>query len=101
MKVCTYLRQTPLGQFKRLGVFFNETTIVDINLVWQKQFELDGIYDAKGKANEIAPYLLSKFLKQYQERSVEMLKESMELFKALSQKNFLKTNDEADLSFDL
>lgn len=101
MKVCTYLRQTPLGQFKRLGVFFNETTIVDINLVWQKQFELDGIYDAKGKANEIAPYLLSKFLKQYQERSIEMLKESMELFKELSQKNFLKTNDEADLSFDL
>ncbi len=101
MKVCTYLRQTPLGQFKRLGVFFNESTIVDINLVWQKQFELEGVYDAKSKANEIAPYLLSKFLKQYQERSIEMLKESMELFKELSQKNFLKTNDEADLSFDL
>ena len=51
MKVCTYLRQTPLGQFKRLGIFFNETTIVDVNLIWQKQFEIDGVYDAKEKAS--------------------------------------------------
>lgn len=101
MKVCTYLRQTPLGQFKRLGVFFNETTIVDINLVWQKQFELDGVYNAKTKANELAPYLLSKFIKQYQERSIEMLKESMALFEELSQRAILKTDDHADLSFDL
>lgn len=101
MKVCTYIRQTPLGQFKRLGIFFNETTIIDVNLVWQKQFELDGVFDAKIKANETVPFLLSHFLTQFQEGSHEMLDETHDLFQDLSKEGILKTNDGADLSFDL
>lgn len=101
MKVCTYIRQTPLGQFKRLGIFFNETTIIDVNLVWQKQFELDGVFDAKTKANETVPFLLSHFLTQFQEGSHEMLDETHDLFQDLSKEGILKTNDGADLSFDL
>lgn len=101
MKVCTYLRQTPLGQFKRLGVFFNETTIIDVNLIWQKQFEIDGIYDAKAKAQDAAPPSLSDFLKKYQEASFEILEESIDAFKEFSTNGILKTNDGADLSFDL
>lgn len=100
MKVCTYIRQTPLGQFKRLGIFFNETTIIDVNLVWQKHFELDGFYYARDKANEVAPFLLSEFIKQYQASAHEMLDETLDLFKELSSKNFLETNDGAGLSFD-
>ena len=101
MKVCMYQRQTPIGQFNRLGVFFNETTIIDCNLVWQKQFELEGFFDAKTKANEVCPTSLADFLKMYQESAIEFLHETVDLFKELSSNNILKTNDLADLSFDL
>jgi 2-keto-4-pentenoate hydratase/2-oxohepta-3-ene-1,7-dioic acid hydratase in catechol pathway len=96
-----YQRQTPIGQFNRLGVFFNETTIIDCNLVWQKQFELEGFFDAKTKANEVCPTSLADFLKMYQESAIEFLHETVDLFKELSSNNILKTNDLADLSFDL
>lgn len=101
MKVCTYIRQTPLGQFKRLGLFFNESTIVDVNLIWQKQFELDQFFNAKEKALELAPSLLSSFLSHYQDSSIEMLQETLEMYKDFSAQGILKTNDQADLSFDL
>ena len=101
MKVCTYIRQTPLGKFKRLGIFFNETTIIDVNLAWQKQFEIDGVYHAKKKAMEVAPILLSDFITQYQEAAHEMLDETLDLFKELSANGFLETNDGAGISFDL
>lgn len=101
MKVCTYIRQTPLGQFKRLGVFFNESTIVDVNLIWQKNLELEGFFNAKQRAFETAPHLLSDFLTRYQDSSIEILEETMELFEDLTEQGILKTNDGADLSFDL
>jgi 2-keto-4-pentenoate hydratase/2-oxohepta-3-ene-1,7-dioic acid hydratase in catechol pathway len=101
MKICTYLRQTPLGQFKRLGIFVNESTIIDSNLVWQKQFELDGIYDVKSKAQEVSPVELSSFLKVYQESAIEVLHETVDLFKELNSNGHLKTNDNAHLCFDL
>lgn len=101
MKVCTYHRQTPIGKFKRLGIFFNDTTIIDVNLVWQKQFEIDGIFDAKEKALDAAPYLLSLFLKKYQEASFEILDETIDAFKEFSSQGIIKTLDGADLSFNL
>lgn len=101
MKVCTYIRQTPLGKFKRLGIFFNEITIIDVNLIWQKQFELDGFHNAKSKAFDVAPNLLSQFLKKYQDASFEILDETVDAFKEFSINGILKTNDLADLSFDL
>ena len=70
MKVCTYSRQTPLGRIKRLGIFFNETSIIDVNLVWRKYYELEGYYHAEEKANSTAPTKLSEFLKTYQESSI-------------------------------
>lgn len=101
MRVCTYKRQTPIGQFKRLGIFFNETLIIDPNLVWQKQFEIDGVFDSKAKAQEVSPISLSDYLKAYQESAIEVLHETVDLFKELSAKGILKTNDLADLSFDM
>lgn len=101
MKVCTYNRQTPLGQFKRLGVFFNESTIVDVNLVWQKQYEIEEFFDPKTKALETAPISLASLLESYQESATEFLKETLELYKELASKGILKTNDQADLAFDL
>lgn len=101
MRVCTYSRQTPLGQFKRLGLFFNETTIIDVNLVWQKQFELDGVHDPKSKAQDASPILLSDFLNKFQEASIEMLEETLDAYKEFSGQGILKTLDGADLAFDL
>jgi len=101
MKVCTYNRQTALGQFKRLGIFFNETTIVDVNLVWQKQYELEAFFNPKAKAMEIAPTSLAQTLESYQEATTEFLIETMELYKEISEKGILKTNDKADLAFDM
>lgn len=101
MRICTYKRQTPLGIFSRLGIFFNETTIIDVNLVWQKQYELDGFFSPKVKAHETAPSSLSTLLTSYQESTTTLLLETLDLFQELSSKGILKTDDLADLSFDL
>lgn len=101
MRICTYKRITPIGTFNRLGVFLNESTIVDVNLVWQKQFELDGIYDAKTKAQDTAPSSLSLILKNYQEASIEFFHETLTTYNDLASQGILKTNDEGYLSFDL
>lgn len=101
MKVCTYLRQTQLGKISRLGLFFNETTIIDINLLWQKKYELDLIYSPKVKAMQTAPSALSKLLTHYQGDSISFLKESLELFEKISAKGILKTKDHGFISFDL
>jgi 2-keto-4-pentenoate hydratase/2-oxohepta-3-ene-1,7-dioic acid hydratase in catechol pathway len=101
MKICTYLRQTPIGQFRRLGIFVNDTTIIDPNLIWQKQFELDGVYDAKEKALEVAPTSLSLFLKMYQESATEVMYETLDLFKEFTTNGIIETNDQAKLAFDL
>lgn len=101
MKICTYIRQTPLGQFKRLGLFFNETTIIDVNLVWKKKYEQDGYFNSTSKAENIAPSSLSKILKSYQENAINFFEETNEIFKKLSALGILKTNDGGELSFDL
>ena len=101
MKICTYKRQTPLGAFHRLGLFFNESTIIDTNLLWQKQFEIEGYFNPKQKAMEVAPPSLSSILTSYQDASISFFKDSLELFKNLSKEGFLKTDDGGDLSFDL
>ena len=100
MKVCTYLRQTKLGSFKRLGVFHNDNTIVDINLVWKAHFELIGSYNAQEKANIAAPTLLSEFLNTHED-AIEKLSATMELYESLIESGLTKTKDGAFLSFDL
>lgn len=101
MKVCTYKRVTALGEFKRMGLFFNESTIIDPQFVWQKQFELEGRFNAHARAKEICPESLSEFISQYQENSFQMLEETLDAFKDLSKDGILKTNNQAVLSFDL
>lgn len=101
MRVCTYKRVTPLGEHYRLGLFFNESLIIDPQIVWQKQFELDRRYNAKSRAKEICPELLSDFLTQYQDSAIEMLQETLDAYKDLAKDGILQTKDKAYLSFDL
>jgi 2-keto-4-pentenoate hydratase/2-oxohepta-3-ene-1,7-dioic acid hydratase in catechol pathway len=101
MKICTYKRQTALGAFHRLGLYFNETTIIDVNLLWRKQFELEEYFNATTKANETAPSSLSAILNSFQDGSIEFFEETLSLYEEISKQGFLKTNDGADLSFDM
>lgn len=101
MKVCTYLRQTPLGQFKRLGLFFNTSTIIDVNLVWKLFSQKEGFYSPSVKAQDIAPTLLSSFLTSYQDSAIEMLAETLDLYAEFSKAGDLKTADGGDIAFDL
>jgi 2-keto-4-pentenoate hydratase/2-oxohepta-3-ene-1,7-dioic acid hydratase in catechol pathway len=101
MKICTYKRQTPIGEFHRLGLYFNTTTVIDVNLLWQAQFEKEGFYNAKAKAQDVAPSSLSSILSNYQDASISFFQESISLFTELSTEGILKTSDGGDLSFDL
>ena len=100
MRVCTYHRKTPLGTFKRLGVFFNETTIFDVNIVWRIHFQELGHYFAEEMANKSVPYLLSEFL-QTVENPIYKLKQTWDIFEDQIARNILKDKDGAVNAFDL
>ncbi len=100
MKVCMYKRQTQLGAFNRLGLFFNDSTIIDVNLLWKAHYELKDYFNPADKAYQVAPYTLSKLIKN-NDQAIRFLKESLDLFKDLSQKGILHTKDKGYFSFDL
>jgi len=100
MKVCMYKRQTELGTFNRLGLFFNDSTIIDVNLLWKAHYEMKNYYNPGDKAYQVAPYTLSKLLKN-NDQSIRFLKESLDLFKDLTKKGILHTLDKGYFSFDL
>lgn len=100
MRVCTFERKTSIGSDKRLGVFFNDSTIVDINLVWELYFDIQGFYNSKERARHLAPSCLSTFLKT-KENPISLLKETLILFEKLSSQGDLKTKAGAYTAFDL
>jgi 2-keto-4-pentenoate hydratase/2-oxohepta-3-ene-1,7-dioic acid hydratase in catechol pathway len=101
MKVCTYERTTPFGKTSRLGVFFNQSTIIDVQAVWEMFFEKKGFYHAQKRAAHEAPASLSDFIALYQEIAIEKLKQTVELFTDFSKEGILKTGHGSYLSFDL
>ncbi len=101
MKVCTFKRPGPLGQMKRLGVFFDEKTIIDVNFTWQTHFEREGYYEAHKRADCFYPSSLAHFLKLHQEAAIPKLLETIELFKKLSAEGIFKTLTGADTSTNL
>lgn len=101
MKVCTYKRPSPFGEKKRLGVFFDEKTIIDVNLVWQSKYEREGFYDAAGRADLFAPSSLAQFLNYYQDQAIFRLQETVEIYKDAMKSGFLKTLNGGDLSLHI
>jgi hypothetical protein len=101
MKVCTYKRPTPLGMQKRLGVFLDEKTIIDVNLTWQAEFERQDFYAADKRAELLAPCSLAVFLKNYQDAAISKLQETVLLYKTLAKAGILKTNNGADTSLTI
>lgn len=100
MRLCTYSRQSVYGREKRLGIFFNETTILDPQRVWQLYFEKKGFYNSQDRARYKMPSLLSKVL-SFKENPLESLQDSLEQFKKQLQQGDLKTKSGVDLAFDI
>lgn len=100
MKICTYLRSTPLGVQKRLGLFLNEKLIVDPNFVMQAHYENEGYYSPEQRADHNLPSLLSALLKNV-DRPLIVLQEALERYATLSKTGQLKTQTGADLAFDV
>lgn len=96
MKVCTFKVPSSLGYQKRLGIFLDEKTIIDVNLTWQAEYERQGFYDPAGRSQILVPSTLSRFLKLYQDSSIPRLQETVELYKRLAQAGLLKTLNGAD-----
>ncbi len=101
MKVCTYKRPTPFGMQKRLGLFYDEKVLIDVNLIWQAEFERLGYYDVSNRAKLFAPSSLAQFLRQYQEAAIPKLHETLELYKQLSRAGILKTLAGGDIAVHL
>ncbi len=101
MKVCTYRRDSFLGQQPRLGVFLDEKTIIDINLVWKLKFQKEQFYSAGDRADLFAPAQLSKFLRFHQESAIAKLQQTVELYQQFAREGNLKTIDGGELAFHI
>lgn len=101
MKICTFKRTSFLGVQKRLGIFLDEKTIIDVNLTWQAHFEAQGFYQPHNRADLLAPKSLAAFLRLYQDGAITKLQETVELYKSFAKAGVLKTKSDADLAFNL
>lgn len=99
MKITTYERTNSQGKQTRLGVFFNTTTIVDVQYCWQAHFEQTDFYTALKKSHYFAPNSLSEIL-QIKDSPIDFFKETLHHFESLSRLGVLKTKQQADISFD-
>lgn len=100
MKVCSFRRMTPTGVSTRMGIFFNETQIIDPNLTMQAYYEREGFYDPKARATRHCPASLSAFLRQ-SDHPLESLQHVVGIYVQLTQVGMLKTLDGASIAFDL
>lgn len=101
MKVTTFKRSSFMGVQKRLGLFLDEKTIIDVNLLWQAHFEREGFYSPEIRASQFAPKSLAAFLKLHQDAAIPMLQDSLELYKKLAKEGILKTQTGGEIAFHL
>ena len=100
MKICTYLRSTPTGISKRLGLLVDGNLMVDPNLVIQAHYENEGYYDPKMRALLNLPPSLAAFLKT-EDCPLIALQGALDRYKEFAKNGQLQTKDGADLAFDL
>lgn len=104
MKVCTFKRNSFLGTQRRFGLFYDNSILIDFNLIWQAEFKRQGFYAPEERAEIIAPSSLSCFLKYYQDCAIPKLQETLELYKFLTKEGLthfaFHINDVKDLSLD-
>ncbi len=104
MRVCTFKRPTPFGVQKRLGLFFDEKILIDVNLLWQAEFERQGFFAPEKRAQLFAPTSLAQFLRIHQDAAIAMLQDTLELYKKLSKEGLthfaFHLLDAPDVRFD-
>ncbi len=101
MKILTYKRPTVFGTQKRLGILYNDKTIVDVNFTWQAIFERFGYYAPDKRADLLAPNSLATFLKFYQDASISKLQETLQCWGDLASRGILKTKNQADIALHI
>lgn len=84
MRVCTFKRPTPFGVQKRLGLFADEKTLIDVNLLWTHEFGRQGFYNPENRAQLFAPPSLAQFLRLHQDASITMLMHTMDIYLKLT-----------------
>lgn len=75
MKIVTYLHRHTFGVEKRLGILVNDTTILDPNLAFACDFEREGRFNARERANTHCPSSLHQLLRT-RENPLEILHEA-------------------------
>ena len=75
MKVVTYLHRHALGTEKRLGILTDEVTILDPNFAFACEFEREGRYNPRERANSHCPSSLHQMLR-LKENPLEILREA-------------------------
>ncbi|MBY0416177.1 MAG: fumarylacetoacetate hydrolase family protein [Bdellovibrionales bacterium] len=75
MKVVTYLHRHTLGVEKRLGILVDDNTILDPNLAFACDYEREGRFNARERANMKCPSSLNQLLR-LKENPLEILHEA-------------------------
>ncbi len=75
MKIVTYLHRHALGVEKRLGILVSENAILDPNLAFACDFEREGRFNARERANAHCPSSLNQLLR-LRENPLEILHEA-------------------------
>ncbi|MBP9682490.1 MAG: fumarylacetoacetate hydrolase family protein [Bacteriovorax sp.] len=78
MKIVTYLHRHNLGVIKRLGILLNENTILDPNFIYACDFEREGRYNPRERADHYCPSSLHALL-TLKENPLEILQTAMGL----------------------
>jgi len=100
MRVCMYERQSHMGHVQRLGMFFNNSTIIDVNRVHAIDLELKGYKNAQARADHLTPSSLSQLLK-VSEAPIDHLADIFYMYEQQMKAGVLKTKNLADSSFDM
>ncbi len=100
MRLCTYLRPSPTGVVKRLGILATESLVVDPNFVLEAHYEHEGYYSPSARATHRVPPSLAAFLKT-SDRPIEELQTVLGRYFLLAKEGIFKTSRGAEIAFDL
>jgi len=101
MKICNYTFNTGYLPQKRLGILLEkENVILDPNLCWVRFFESHGHFHAKELAEHKCSSSLYKLLKD-NESPIDILNQSLELYKSLKKSGEMNLIDGTSIAFDI
>ncbi len=79
MKICHYTHHLSVDRTPRLGILLDDNTVIDPNLCWALDYQREGRFNAKERANYKLPPSLYQLL-QIADDPIESLKEAYGLY---------------------